>query len=249
MGSSKRAALRLVVYIKCLGGEPLPFAHVDYREYAAALQSQYDKLKQTLDSVTVQEARKAGRLLIRRKSLTVTMEKALPAIPPNPLGIGHSHDPSNTMPSTEREGNASELCLRKPEKLRQRAIVKDLRNCQRKMRHLDYLSALKHACRLGDDINIYPCHLCGGLHVGHNPSSEKVKERKKVSRRLNVIVKRLEVLDRERHYLESERRTLIAGHAGLCSSPLEAVPEKNIRQLRHFRGLLARLLVEGSCLF
>jgi len=231
MGASKRKALRFAVYIKCLGGEPLPHAHVDYRAYATALQSQYDRLKQTLDPAAVQEARKAGRLLIRRKSLTVVMEKVLPAISSNPPGIGHSHIQGSALPA-ESDRSSSELCLAKAENIHpqvlRRAIVRDLRNCQRKMRHLDYLSALKHACRLGDDINIYPCHLCRGLHVGHDPSSKKVKERKKVSRRLNVIAKRLEVLDRERHHLESERRVIIAARAGLCSSPLETVPKKKI---------------------
>ena len=45
-----------------------------------------------------------------------------------------------------------------------------LRNsCLRKCRHSDYLSALQHAARLGDDgdLVIYPCALCAGLHVGH----------------------------------------------------------------------------------
>jgi hypothetical protein len=42
-------------------------------------------------------------------------------------------------------------------------------SCLRKLRHLDYLSALQHATRLNDDgsLVIYPCPVCGGLHVGH----------------------------------------------------------------------------------
>jgi hypothetical protein len=46
------------------------------------------------------------------------------------------------------------------------------RECTRKWRHLDYLSAIKHAVRLAQDetLAIYPCSYCDGLHVGHHRS-------------------------------------------------------------------------------
>lgn len=41
--------------------------------------------------------------------------------------------------------------------------------CHRKLRHADYFSAMLHARRLAEDgIVIYPCDVCGGLHLGHN---------------------------------------------------------------------------------
>jgi len=42
------------------------------------------------------------------------------------------------------------------------------RQCQRKFRHENYLSALHHAMQLSkNDIVIYPCGICDGLHLGH----------------------------------------------------------------------------------
>lgn len=42
-------------------------------------------------------------------------------------------------------------------------------SCLRKLRHTNYLTALLHASCLANDgrLVIYPCGLCGGLHVGH----------------------------------------------------------------------------------
>ena len=45
---------------------------------------------------------------------------------------------------------------------------RDRRNCQRKLCHPHYLSALLHARKLGDDnLIIYPCRFGCHLHVGH----------------------------------------------------------------------------------
>lgn len=42
--------------------------------------------------------------------------------------------------------------------------------CGRKLRHLDYLSAMRHAINAPDNdetVVIYSCSYCDGLHVGH----------------------------------------------------------------------------------
>ena len=41
--------------------------------------------------------------------------------------------------------------------------------CGRKLRHLDYLSAMRHAINVPDNetVVIYSCSYCDGLHVGH----------------------------------------------------------------------------------
>jgi hypothetical protein len=40
--------------------------------------------------------------------------------------------------------------------------------CRRKLRHENYLSAMHHAMQLSqEDIVIYPCGICNGLHLGH----------------------------------------------------------------------------------
>ena len=52
---------------------------------------------------------------------------------------------------------------------------RDRQTCRRKIRHYHYLSALLHARLLRQDENlvIYPCRICGHLHVGHLPESMK----------------------------------------------------------------------------
>lgn len=42
--------------------------------------------------------------------------------------------------------------------------------CLRKLRHLNFLSALKHAAQVPENefVVIYPCSECEGLHVGHS---------------------------------------------------------------------------------
>ena len=87
----------------------------------------------------------------------------------------------------------------------------DIWNCRRKIRHFDYLSAMKHAGRLEhQDLDIYPCDVCGGLHIGHDPTSERLQKRKKVRRQLNRLARRLDALKREKSQLEDQKRALIA---------------------------------------
>ena len=263
MGASKRSALRFAVYIRCLGGEPLPFAHKGYRAYALALQRQYEQLRQTLDPVAAQEARRAGRLLIRQKSLLVAASNSFLVIPPDSSTHDGQQDPgSTTMPaksaSTKINGSSATADsegenLRKAQRLR----MKDARNCRRKIRHSNYLSALQHACNLAqNDINIYPCPICDGLHLGHDPSSETVKKRKQVRKKLNRIAQRLQALEREKRQLEDQRRALIveqgAGSAAqdagalsrwkfkwhlrtlLQNSKMEKLPEASSSNVHHF---------------
>jgi hypothetical protein len=69
------------------------------------------------------------------------------------------------------------------------------------LRHGDFLSALLHARRLDDqDLNIYPCPTCHGLHVGHRQDA--------LARRRRSIVKELESVDRRVREIERD-------HAGL----------------------------------
>lgn len=54
-------------------------------------------------------------------------------------------------------------------------------SCIRKRRHIDYLSALRHAATLdrNSTVVVYPCDYCGGLHVGHQaPAVEAPAKRK-----------------------------------------------------------------------
>lgn len=54
-------------------------------------------------------------------------------------------------------------------------------SCLRKRRHIDYLSALRHAATLDRNSTavVYPCDYCGGLHVGHQTLTIKRQPRRK----------------------------------------------------------------------
>lgn len=69
------------------------------------------------------------------------------------------------------------------------SVSRDVWNCKRKLRHVEYLSALLHASRLGDpDLDVYPCPVCAGLHVGHDPDRLK---RRTLAKELASIERRI----------------------------------------------------------
>jgi hypothetical protein len=89
-------------------------------------------------------------------------------------------------------------------------------NCRRKFRHLNLLSALLHARRLrDDDIHIYPCVVCDGLHVGHDPSAA-ARRRRQALTELRGLDEKIEELDRMRYGLLRRReqlmQTVLRGH-------------------------------------
>lgn len=200
MGASKRSVLRFAIYIKGLGGEPLPYAYKDYRPYAVALQSQYDELRRTLDPTVVKAARTAGRNLIRTKTLSIAASDLVPSVFAIAKPINAQQIPGKKV-STPRTDEAQDLPasslvqeieVGNPVKTK-RQNAKDIWNCRRKLRHEDFLSALQHASQLGSDgIHIYPCLICSGLHVGHDPSNEIWKKRKKTRKKLIRLERRLE---------------------------------------------------------
>lgn len=74
----------------------------------------------------------------------------------------------------------------------------------------------KHASRLEDhDLHTYPCDVCMGLHVGHGPTRETFQRRKKLRKKLNMLARRLDALEREKRQLEIQKLALIAEQAGL----------------------------------
>ena len=92
---------------------------------------------------------------------------------------------------------------------------RDRSNCQRKLCHPDYLSALLHARRLRpeDDIVIYPCSICCRLHVGHankmiskrltSPEKKKARLRRKIAQ----VQQQLAQLHRNLKQLLDETKT------------------------------------------
>jgi hypothetical protein len=85
---------------------------------------------------------------------------------------------------------------------------RDLSNCRRKLRHTNFLTALMHAHRLNDDdLRIYPCAVCKGLDVGHDPKAPKHKR----------LIRELRSLERLLQELESERVRLLARQSELVA--------------------------------
>jgi hypothetical protein len=87
---------------------------------------------------------------------------------------------------------------------------RELSNCRRKLRHTNFLTALLHARLLRDeDIRIYPCPLCQGMHVGHDPEP-RARERRRIIRELRSVERLLKELDHERVRLLARQSELVA---------------------------------------
>jgi len=146
MGASKKTALRSVVYIRALGGQPLPFEHWDYRAYAAALQSQSDKLRQAVDPAIARETQIVGRALIREKTLTIAAGDVLSANISVP-SVAHSPGEAGratalVMETSQKNGDALTSATTQEE-----VSLKSggpgstcVWNCRRKLRQRNYLS-------------------------------------------------------------------------------------------------------------
>ena len=65
------------------------------------------------------------------------------------------------------------------------------RSCRRKLRHLDYLEAMRHAAEvpLNETVVIYPCVYCTGLHVGHSATPKARQHRPEPSGASAAIAK------------------------------------------------------------
>jgi hypothetical protein len=122
-------------------------------------------------------------------------------------------------------------------------LSKEWRQCRRKYKHPDYLSALRHAAELGDPtLVVYPCGYCGGLHVGHPPKPPPAVElpHKVVDPALPVTVRLAElrkVLRRTYTRLHRAQKIQKRLHHPLPEEGHRA--EQRVRDLyRHLRALL-----------
>ena len=204
-GRSRRLVWRLSLYIDALGGVPSPFTGQPLSTYAEELQQQYQRLKEIHGPEASRAARIAGRAAIREHGLAKAASEFACSIGPTPDSLRGAVGELERQDSPKLRQETSNVAVPASE-----ANHRELSNCRRKLRHTNFLTALFHADRLGDDdLRIYPCPLCQGLHVGHDPES-----RARVRRR---IIHELRSLERQLQELEHERIRLLARHSDLVA--------------------------------
>jgi hypothetical protein len=209
MSDSKREALRLAVYVRELGAEPVALQGKDYRGWERGLQRQYQELRESLGKEAGQSARVRGRAVIRREGLSSAVADLLPT----PMR-SQRRNADNSKPVADQslpQTAAASASVKDPVNLVQRAIAPNPRVCQRKYRHSNFLTAMLHARELrSPGLHVYPCDVCGGLHVGHDPESEHTQRARAVTKRLRAINQQLAAMERQAAELRRERQRLLS---------------------------------------
>ena len=197
MGKLKREALRLAIYIRMLGKSPVVSETNDWGVRATELRKQYESARGSTEAEKGRQGRIAGRGLIRKYGLVGAAQILLPEIFRNVSAC-------DDLPFADR-------C--RPDS--KRYTSKETWNCRRKLKHVDLLSALRHAEALGDpEMVVYACMICGALHVGHHPLRAKID---KITSKLRMIAEDLSLLNRRRAELINRRYMLLAREIELQS--------------------------------
>lgn len=205
MNKNLRTALRFAAYIRAMGGDPIPFRHGSHREWALNLQRQHERLRQGVAPEYFKAAKASARALIRQKGYRRAAEEVAPVhmtavfLEPacgNNVGTG-----------AESSAQTNPAALSGKDR---RALKRDKYLCRRKLRHIDYWSAVRHALRLGGEVQVFECAQCGGLHVGHDPEDPGTKQYKHAQKRLRLIQSRLAALEEEQKALIRERSQLLS---------------------------------------
>jgi hypothetical protein len=174
--SLKLQAMWLIAHLRSVGAEPLPFNPRGYRAYVADLQRQYETIRDAMEKDAGRLARIAARALVREKTL-----KGISAgILPGASNVAAKQDYGKRYPLRVRAQIAIQNQVRQPLPASPEPpcpTLRDIATCRRKLRHLDYLSALLHLVRLGGSyMHAYPCPVCFGIHVGHLPGRKRLRQ-------------------------------------------------------------------------
>ena len=214
----KRHAMWLIAHIRAAGVEPLPFEHNSYRFYLSDLQRQYSTIRAGMDKEARRQARLAGRALVRLNTLEGAAAGVMPVDLPSPVQSSRATDSGYSVhePTGSSIPSPAPTAANAP---RSSPTKKDVWNCRRKLRHVDYLSALLHLIRLGNpDMHAYSCSVCFGIHVGHDPDRVKLRA---LSDELASITTRLAALAVERSQLQERRSTLLNLRTRLLNDAVE----------------------------
>jgi hypothetical protein len=204
-GRNRRLVWRLTLYIKALGGIPNHHTGQHLPTYVAELQRQYQRLREELGPEACRASRIAVRAAIRKYGLARAASEFACSDRPNLDNVRGPVAEQKQQNSPSRPLVAMNLA--EPASVTSR---RELSNCRRKLRHTNFLSALLHASQLrDDDLLIYPCPLCDGLHVGHDPE-RKLRRYRKIVAELRSLQRRLQELEHKRVRLLVRRSELIA---------------------------------------
>lgn len=202
LSKNRRLVLRLSLYLEQMGVLPINYEGQPLSEYVAELQEQYQMLKGELGQEAYAAARASGRQLIRTlgfAAIQATLETA------HLLRLDNRQTDSGVHGSMSGKAQAVPGLDEK-----ERLLCHAASNCRRKWMHLDYLSAILHARRLADqDLNIYPCPVCFGLHVGHRQDAE-ARRRRSIIKELGALNPRIAELGRRYADLLEQRKKLAA---------------------------------------
>jgi len=204
-GRNRRLVWRLTLFIKALGAIPSHDTGQHLPTYVAELQHQYQRLREELGPEACRTSRIAVRAAIRKYSLAKAASEFSCSGRPNLDNV------RETMAEQKQQDSPSWP----PVVLNSAALAsatnrRELSNCRRKLRHTNVLSALLHASQLqDDDLHIYPCSLCQGLHVGHDPEW-KARRYRQITAELRSLRHRLQELQHERVRLMARESDLIA---------------------------------------
>lgn len=191
--NGKRHAMWLTIYLRMAGATPHPYKHQTEHLYVADLQRQLSDVRRNLGENEWHRLQHSARQLVRTNSFEIVAAD-------NHLLGGESEAGQQDAKQSRPAPSASAAECRVP-------TASEKWNCRRKLRHPDYLSALRHAANLAEpDLRIYPCSVCLGLHIGHDPVAMRLKG---VERDLNDLESRLAVLEMERKELNRHRDLLL----------------------------------------
>jgi hypothetical protein len=187
-------AMWQVAYLKVMGVTPIALRHRSFRDYHADLQRQRAAVE-----ISAKESDS-----LRKKVRAVVAKLGLESVA------------GEWVPRTI----ASEIASRASEPPPSKTHVHE---CRRKLSHADYLAAMNHAAKIDDGaVQIYPCEVCDGLHVGHNPIRSRLD---RVGRKLAKVNDQLGALDSERTRLKRWKSALLARHKDLLRADAEQYEE------------------------
>jgi len=160
--SNKQLAERFAAFICALGFTPLPFNHRNEKDYAVALQQQYEELRRTVDPAIAAKARISARAELRRCKLEAASAGPVPTSPSKPRFLPKRHKNRRKLEAFfQQRGN---LVLKCP-KCRMRCGLPKKSWPTREMAE----EALKRSLTPAE-LHIYECPRQPGCwHVGHRP--------------------------------------------------------------------------------